>query len=45
MDIGFFLVGATIGTAIGLVLRRNKVELIKSYYDSDMGSIGKKQYY
>lgn len=45
MDIGFFLVGATIGTAVGLVLRRNKVHYIKSYYESDMGAIGKKNYY
>lgn len=45
MDIAFFLVGGTIGLAIGLTCRRNNIQVLPNYYrDIDMGVMGKNYY-
>lgn len=45
MDIVYMGVGLLVGCGAGLICRRNQLKLIPSYYDMDLGVIGKKQYY
>jgi hypothetical protein len=45
MDLALFMVGASVGLAAGLILKHNKIQIIGTYYDSDMGKLGKKYYY
>lgn len=44
MDVGLLAVGAALGLGIGLVCRRNGVQVLPNYYRADLGALGKNHY-
>lgn len=45
MDLGFFVVGASVGLTIGLVCRYNNIRILPTYQEVDMGVLSKRHYY